>query len=154
MIYVTIIGHGPNWTAGKSVYEQDPTIIQAHLESMRRRFREGTLLLGGPFDRAGGLAVWSAVSQDHARHLIEADPAVAAEVMDYELYELTAYFDRFSNHAAVGDLADLAQAATGDHGASAVEIHREHRSPTVTKGQHPALVREASRSRGGPCGGG
>lgn len=111
MIYVTIIGHGPNWVPSASVYEQDRTIIQAHLESMRRRFEEGSLLLGGPFDRAGGIAIWNAHGLDHVRELIDADPAVVAGVMNYELYELTAYFDRFNNDAATGDVADLAEAA-------------------------------------------
>lgn len=111
MIYVTFIGHGPKWIPGSSVYEQDRTVIEAHLSSMRRRFEEGTLLLGGPFDRAGGIAVWDAEDVDHARRLIEADPAVVAEVMSYELYALTAYFDAFAHHAVDGDVADLARAA-------------------------------------------
>jgi uncharacterized protein YciI len=119
MIYVTIIGHGPNWRPGKSVYEQDRDVIQAHLESMRRRFEEGSLLLGGPFDRAGGIAVWHADGIDHARELIDADPAVVADVMNYELYELTAYFDRFTNHAATGDVADLAAAVHAPTGRAA-----------------------------------
>ena len=110
-MYVTIIGHGPNWAPNRSVYEQDRTIIQSHLESMRRRFAEGTLLLGGPFDRTGGIAIWNADSLDHARDLIQADPAIVAGVMNYELYELTAYFDGFNNNAATGDVADLAEAA-------------------------------------------
>jgi uncharacterized protein YciI len=112
MFYVTIIGHGPNWVAGKSVYEQDRSVIQAHLESMRRRFDDGALLLGGPFDRSGGIAVWRADDAAHARELIDADPAVIADVMSYDLFELTAYFDRFTGHAAEGDVSDLALAAT------------------------------------------
>lgn len=119
MIYVTIIGHGPHWVPGRSVYEQDRAVVQAHLESMRRRFEDGTLLLGGPFDRAGGLAVWNAEDRHHARSLIEADPGVVAGVMTYELYELTAYFDRFTGHSAVGDVADLAGAAVGHDGPDA-----------------------------------
>jgi len=111
MIFVTIIGHGPNWVTGKSVYDQDRQLVQAHLESMRQRFDEGTLLLGGPFDRAGGIAIWDAPDIDHARQLIDADPAVAAELMDYELFELTAYFDRYREHTTSGDVADLARAA-------------------------------------------
>jgi hypothetical protein len=78
---------------------------------MRRRFDEGTLLLGGPFDRAGGIAVWNAHDLDHARALIDADPAVVADLMSYELYEVTAYFDRLHGHAADGDVAQLAAAA-------------------------------------------
>lgn len=107
MIYVTIIGHGPQWIGGRSVYDQDRELVQAHLESMRRRFHEGSLLLGGPFDRAGGIAVWEADDLDHARQLIDADPAVAADLMDYELYELTAFFNRFSGAEASGAVHDL-----------------------------------------------
>jgi uncharacterized protein YciI len=106
-MFVALIGHGPNWIAGKTVYEQGKA-IDAHLVSMRRRFRDGSLLLGGPFDRAGGIAVLQAENEVDARAIMDADPAVLAEVMVYELFELTAYFDAFTGHGVDGDVAELA----------------------------------------------
>lgn len=108
-MFVALIGHGPNWAAGKSVYEQGRAIDE-HLVSMRRRFHEGSLLLGGPFDRAGGIAVLQVDSELVARQIMDADPAVIAEVMVYELFELTAYFDAFTGCGIDGDVAQLAAA--------------------------------------------
>jgi uncharacterized protein YciI len=109
MLFVALIGHGPRWIVGKSVYEQGPA-IDAHLVSMRQRFHEGSLLLGGPFDRSGGIAVVRAQDQAAARLLMDADPAVIAGVMVYELFELTAYFDAFTGQGVDGDVAALSSA--------------------------------------------
>jgi len=121
MIYVAIIGHGPEWISGRSVFEQDRAVVQAHLESMRHRFQDGNLLLGGPFDRAGGIAVWRADDLDHARRMMDADPGVATGLMDYDLYELTAYFDATTDHATRSDVGDLARTAA----------HRDPADPAV-----------------------
>jgi uncharacterized protein YciI len=101
MVVVALIGHGPEWIAGKSVHEQGAS-VQAHLVAMRHRFNEGTLLLGGPFDRAGGIAVLDVGDRAAAERVMEADPAVIAGVMVYELFELTAYFDAFTGHGIDG----------------------------------------------------
>jgi len=80
MRLVTLFGYGPNWQHGKTVYEQGAA-IDGHLESMRRRSDEGTLLLGGPFEDGGGIAVLEAANQTAAKNLLDADPAVGAGVL-------------------------------------------------------------------------
>jgi uncharacterized protein YciI len=77
---------------------------------MRQRFAEGSLLLGGPFDRKGGIAVLRVTDEHAARAVMDVDPAVVAGVMVYELYELTAYFDAFTGNGVDGDVAALAKA--------------------------------------------
>lgn len=107
MIHVALIGHGPNWLPGKSVYEQGQS-VRDHLAAMRVRYEAGTLLLGGPFDRGGGIAVLDVAGETEARAVMDADPAVIAGVMTYEIHHLTAYFDAFHGFSAAGSVDDLA----------------------------------------------
>lgn len=78
----TFIAHyhrGPQWQAGKSVFEQP---LQGHLAYMHQLVQQRRLLIGGPFlDDSGGLIVLSAESIDEARALVAADPAVRDQVM-------------------------------------------------------------------------
>ncbi len=107
MRFVTLLTHGPQWQSGKTVYEQGPA-IEEHLGSMRRLFDEGALLVGGPFDEGGGIALLEAPDRDAALALIEADPAVRAGVLGYRLHQLHAYFDAiasFRTDVSVGELA-------------------------------------------------
>lgn len=108
MRQVALFGHGPNWQRGKTVYEQGPA-IEGHLEAMRRRFDEGVLLLGGPFDDGGGIAVVEAPDEDAAAQLLDADPAVSAGVLTYRLHRLHAYFDAFASVRTEVSVAALAQ---------------------------------------------
>lgn len=82
-------------TAGKSVYEQGPA-VSAHLVAMRKRYDEGALLLGGPFERGGGIAMLDVPDEAAGRALMDSDPAVQAGVMVYELHRMRAYFDAFA----------------------------------------------------------
>lgn len=109
IVFVALIGHGPKWITGKSVYEQG-SAIDEHLVAMRRRYEEGSLLLGGPFDRGGGIAVLHAADETAARRIMDADPAVAADVMVYELFELTAYFDAFAGQGVDGEVRAASRA--------------------------------------------
>jgi|SRR3954454_18409842 uncharacterized protein YciI len=106
MRFVALFGNGPNWQQGKTVYEQGPP-IEAHLESMRRRFDEGALLLGGPFAEGGGVAVVEAADAEAASQLLDADPAVEAGVLAYRLHRLHAYFDAFASVRAHESVAEL-----------------------------------------------
>ena len=108
MRFVTLFGYGPSWQQGKTVYEQGAP-VEGHLESMRRRFDEGALLLGGPFDDGGGIAVLEAADQDAAAKLLDADPAVVAGVLTYRLHRLHAYFDAFASVRTDRSVAHLAQ---------------------------------------------
>ncbi len=108
MRFVAGFGQGPNWQYGKTVYEQGEA-IDGHLKSMRRRFDEGTLLLGGPFDEGGGVAVLEAPDQAAALELLEADPAIEAGVLSYRLHRLHAYFDAQASVRTDLSVARLAQ---------------------------------------------
>jgi RimJ/RimL family protein N-acetyltransferase/uncharacterized protein YciI len=107
MKFVALFGNGPSWQRGKSVYEQEAA-IEGHLESMRDRFDEGSLLLGGPFEEGGGIAVLEACDAAAAARLLEADPAVRAGVLSFELHRLHAYFDAYASVRADMSVAELA----------------------------------------------
>jgi uncharacterized protein YciI len=95
--YVALIGHGPSWLEGRSVYEQGKP-IEDHLVAMRGQYDAGILQLGGPFDHGGGIAVLDVRDEAAARAVMDADPAVQAGVMVYELRALRPVFD------AAGDI--------------------------------------------------
>lgn len=83
----TFIAHyhcGPQWLAGKSVFEQP---LQGHLAYMQQLLQQLRLLIGGPFlDDSGGLIVLSADSIDDARALVAADPAIRDQIMVAQVY--------------------------------------------------------------------
>src|SRR3954451_16952042 len=81
--YGALIGHGPRWIPGRSVYEQGQP-VEDHLVAMRAQYDAGVLQLGGPFERGGGIAVLDVEDEDAARAVMDADPAVRAGVMVYE----------------------------------------------------------------------
>ena len=109
MRFVTLFEHGPTWRPGRTVFEQGPA-IEAHLDAMRRRYDEGALLLGGPFDDDhGGIAVLDAPTGAAAAAMMDSDPAVHAGVLHYRLHRLHAYFDAFASVRASEDVAALAR---------------------------------------------
>jgi uncharacterized protein YciI len=113
MRYVALIGHGPAWIAGKRVWEQGRP-IEEHLDTMRDRYDEGRLLLGGPFkDSAGGIAVLDVEDESAAVALMEADPGVRAGVLVYELHEMRPYFDAFTSTRTERSVAELHAEARG-----------------------------------------
>src|SRR4051795_2562625 len=75
--YVALIGHGPRWIDGKSVYAQGKP-VEDHLAAMREHYDAGVLHLGGPFDHGGGIAVLDVADEAAARAVMDADPAVLA----------------------------------------------------------------------------
>lgn len=102
--YVALIGHGPNWLEGKSVYEQGKP-VEDHLVAMRGQYDAGVLQLGGPFDHGGGIAVLDVADEAAAREVMDADPAVQAGVMVYELRVLRAVFDAASGLRSGGPVS-------------------------------------------------
>lgn len=108
MRYIALFGQGPNWKQGSSVYEQGAP-IEGHLETMRRHFETGVLLLGGPFDRGGGIAVLDVADEPAAVAIMDADPAVAAGVLTYTLHAHHAYFDAFTGSGTRMSVPELAQ---------------------------------------------
>ena len=53
MRFVAMFSYGPNWQAGKTVYQQGAP-IEGHLESMRRRFERASCSSGGRSTTAAG----------------------------------------------------------------------------------------------------
>lgn len=95
MRVIAHISPGPYWIGGKTVYEQGAP-IEAHLDAMRRRYDEGSVLLGGPYAVGiGGIAVLEVRDMDHAMAIMDADPGVVAGVLSYELRQHVNYFDAF-----------------------------------------------------------
>lgn len=104
--YIALINHGPQWIKGKTVYEQG-TPVDAHLSAMRDRFDAGQLLLGGPFDEGGGIAVLDVPDEAAARAVMDADPAVRAGVMVYEIKALRPIFDAAGGARTEGTVVQL-----------------------------------------------
>src|SRR6478609_8638574 len=104
--YVALIGHGPEWLEGKSVYEQGKP-VEDHLVAMRCQYDAGVLLLGGPFDHGGGIAVLDVEDESAARAVMDADPAVQAGVMVYEIRALRPIFDAASGLRAGGPVSAI-----------------------------------------------
>jgi uncharacterized protein YciI len=112
MRFIAMLTHGPAWQPGRTVYQQGPP-IQRHLEAMRRRFDQGELLLGGPFRQIdGGIAVLDVADAAAAQSLLDADPAVQAGVLEYEVIELIAYFDAYDGVRTDTDVIQLGEQAT------------------------------------------
>lgn len=87
---------GPSWLPGHDVWGQGPT-VQAHLSYMRDRYAVGALLVGGPLrDGMSGMALLDVADLEAAHAFADADPAVAADVLVYELAEVIPYFDALS----------------------------------------------------------
>jgi uncharacterized protein YciI len=106
--YVALIGHGPSWLEGKSVYEQGKP-VEDHLVAMREHYDAGILQLGGPFDHGGGIAVLNVRDERDARAVMDADPAVRAGVMVYELRALRPVFDAAGDVRTDGPVASIGE---------------------------------------------
>ncbi len=100
MRYVAILDAGPAWIEGKSVFEQDQTVMHAHLRAMRHRYDQGAVLFGGPFrSDDGGVVLIEAPTRLDAKSILDQDPAVSAGILDYNLFEVRPYFDAISGDA-------------------------------------------------------
>jgi uncharacterized protein YciI len=104
--YIALIGHGPQWLEGKTVYEQGQP-VEDHLEAMRQHYDNGVLELGGPFDHGGGIAVLNVPDEQTALAVMDADPAVMAGVMVYEIRALRPVFDVTTRVRTAGSATTL-----------------------------------------------
>jgi uncharacterized protein YciI len=98
---------GPSWLAGRAVWQQGPA-VEAHLTYMRARYDTGELLVGGPL-RGGmsGMALLEVPDLAAAHAFAAADPAVAANVLVYEVSQILPYFDAYSGLRSEGVRREL-----------------------------------------------
>ena len=143
--YVALIGHGPRWIEGKSVYAQGKP-IEDHLAAMREHYDAGVLQLGGPFDHGGGIAVLDVRDEAAARAVMDADPAVLAGVMVYEIRALRPVFDVAGDVRTEGSVATLSEAdRPGRLEGRPVSADQSGRGRACTAGdvavQYPGILR-------------
>jgi uncharacterized protein YciI len=91
-----VITPGPAWTDGRPIFDQDASVLAAHLDTMRDLFDRRTLLLGGP-ERGGrsGFALFDTDTVERATEHMDADPAVRSGIFQFTMHELNPYFDAF-----------------------------------------------------------
>jgi len=107
MRVVARITPGPSWLPGHDVWGQGPA-VPAHLAYMRDRYDDGSLLVGGPLHSGmAGIALLEVADLDAAHAFAAADPAVAAEVLTYEVAEVLPYFDALSGVRSGGTARDV-----------------------------------------------
>lgn len=83
--YAVMQSPGPNWKAGKPVFEQP---LLEHGRYMKRLHEAGTLKHGGPFmDSSGGLWIFEAEDEAAARKIVEDDPALQEGIMNSDWHE-------------------------------------------------------------------
>ena len=89
--YVILFKPGPNWIAGKKVFEQP---LKPHAEFMQKLFDEGKLLYAGPFmDDRGGLAILRVSSHAEAAQILANEPATSQRIFEADLYPWFLTFD-------------------------------------------------------------
>lgn len=68
--------------------EKNQQIRPAHLEYIDDLYKQGKVVMAGPFtDKKGGMVIYKADSYDEALKLAEADPVVAEGARTLELRE-------------------------------------------------------------------
>jgi len=68
--------------------EKNAQIRPAHLEYINGLFKQGKVVMAGPFtDKKGGMVIYKADSYEEALKMAEADPVVAQEARTLELRE-------------------------------------------------------------------
>ncbi len=97
--FVIIFKRGPQWIAGKSVWEQR---LRKHGEYMQKLFENKKLLFAGPFlDDQGGLAVVDVSSEDEAKNILAEEPATQEHIFEAELHAIRFTFDAGKGRVAV-----------------------------------------------------
>jgi uncharacterized protein YciI len=82
--YLAVYRPGPGWVPGKPLGQQP---LKEHGNYMLSLYVKGVLKFAGPFlDDAGGAVVFEAESEERAKALVDADPAVVTKVFVAELH--------------------------------------------------------------------
>lgn len=82
--YFTLIySPGSNWKQGENWNKQD---LMKHGNYMSELHKQGTLILGGPFDDgSGGQAVLAVNSLKEAEEIVKKDPAILENVFEVNI---------------------------------------------------------------------
>ncbi|MBO9605689.1 MAG: hypothetical protein J7639_07045 [Paenibacillaceae bacterium] len=68
--------------------ELNAKVRPAHLEYLNGLYKEGKVVMAGPFtDKKGGMVIYRADSFEEAQQLAEADPVIAEKARTLELRE-------------------------------------------------------------------
>jgi uncharacterized protein YciI len=71
----------------KTITEEEERIMGEHFEYLKGLFEKEKLVLAGPcLDKAFGIVIFTAESEEEARKIMEDDPSVKAGVMKSELH--------------------------------------------------------------------
>lgn len=83
-VYLVIFRPGPAWESGTPIKDLP---LRDHGRYMLELFKRGSLRYAGPFADDSGAAVVLAAEDDvAARALVEADPAVTAQLFSFQLH--------------------------------------------------------------------
>jgi uncharacterized protein YciI len=82
--FILSYSRGPNWVEGQPRLKQP---LQPHLTYLRGLHEKSTLVMAGPFEEEGGMAIVQTTSADDARALAHADPGVMAGTLRVEVSE-------------------------------------------------------------------
>jgi uncharacterized protein len=82
--YLVVYRPGPGFLAGKPLKEQP---LKEHGKYMLKLYTEGTLKIAGGFlDDTGGAMVFEAETEEQAKSVVAADPAVVTKVFVAEVH--------------------------------------------------------------------
>ena len=82
--YLVVYRPGPGFLTGKPLKEQP---LKEHGKYMLKLYTEGTLKIAGGFlDDTGGAMVFEAETEEQAKSVVAADPAVVTKVFVAELH--------------------------------------------------------------------
>lgn len=105
--YLILFKPGPNWIAGKKVFEQP---LRPHVEYMQKLYEERKLLYAGPFsDDSGGLAILRASSHAEAAQILAREPATSQKIFEAEIHPWFLTFDASVGRSLLGEKKDRTQ---------------------------------------------
>lgn len=84
---VGFLSRGPNWTPDDT--EETRKLQEGHMANIRRMADEEKLVVAGPFRDGGdlrGMFIFSGVSLEEAKRMVDRDPAVQAGRLELKLY--------------------------------------------------------------------
>jgi uncharacterized protein YciI len=82
--------HPPRPDFAATMSEEEDRVFAEHFEHLQRLLASGALVLAGPTlgETNTGITVFEAPDEEHARRVMESDPAIAAGIVRGELREM------------------------------------------------------------------